>query len=345
MRFIAALSVPVLVAGFGAVIAAPASAHTPDISASCSGVHVGATAYDADQANRWSVTINGVTQTGTFGESLDQTFPVPQDGATSTWSAFVEAADGSYRGAGSGDVGPCGTPPADVCTDLDGAQPAGTECTPPPDVTRSGAGQLADCDVSFAGTTYGAGALTYDEEYTDTYVFNGDTSAWELVTDTEPTIANVAFTPWSVAEQVRNDCVERATEPDALQSSQQMLEIDCASDVAVTTTISSVTPFVYVPSSNTWIPGQPVEHTSQEEEPVQPGDCDQAVSASQMGTTSQAGSVAVPTSVAAGSDGPAAGVALATVSGATEPGRESSLLLLAVGGALVTASALRVRRS
>src|SRR6478735_11871053 len=132
MKLIAAPLAALVATGFGAILAAPASAHTPDISASCSGVHVGATAYDAGLANRWSVTINGVTQTGTFGASFDQTFPVPQDGATSTWSAFVEAADGSYHGAGSGDVGPCGTPPpVDACTDLDGTQPTGTACTPP----------------------------------------------------------------------------------------------------------------------------------------------------------------------------------------------------------------------
>lgn len=344
MKHFAAPLAALVTVGSVVLIAAPASAHTPDISASCSGVHVGATAYDADQANRWSVTINGVTQTGTFGASLDQTFPVPQDGATSTWSAFVEAADGSFHGAGSGDVGPCGTPPVDVCTDLDGSQPTGTACAPPPDVTRTGAGQLADCDLTFNGTTYGAGALTYDEEYADTYVFNGATNTWDLVTDTEPTIANVVFTPWNVAQQVRHDCLERTNQPEALQSSQQMLEIDCASEVAVTTTISSVTPFVYVASSNTWVPGQPVENTSQEEEPVQPGDCDQAVSASQLAASSQAGSAAVPTSVAAGA-GPAAGVALATVSGSTESGRESALLLLAAGGALVSAGALRIRRS
>src|SRR4051794_31906737 len=120
MRLIAAPLVAVLAAGFGALAAAPASAHTPTISASCSGVHVGATAYDAGLANRWSVTINGVTQSGTFGASFDQTFPVPQDGATSTWSAYVEAADGSYHGDSAGQVGPCGTPPADACSALPG---------------------------------------------------------------------------------------------------------------------------------------------------------------------------------------------------------------------------------
>src|SRR4051794_41135217 len=108
MKLIAALCVPVLLTmGLGAFVASPASAHTPAVSASCSGVHVGGTGYDAGMANRWSVTINGATQSGTFGASFDQTFPVPQGGATSTWSAFVEAADGTYPGDGSGSVGPC----------------------------------------------------------------------------------------------------------------------------------------------------------------------------------------------------------------------------------------------
>ncbi len=110
MKIIAALTVPVLTLGMGVLATSPASAHTPDISADCNGVHLGATAYDASMPNRWSVTIDGTTQSGTFGSSFDQTFPVPQDGATTAWSAFVEAADGSYHGEGSGTVGPCADP-------------------------------------------------------------------------------------------------------------------------------------------------------------------------------------------------------------------------------------------
>ena len=129
-RIIAALTVPTLTMGAAVLVASPATAHTPNISADCGGVHVAATAYDAGVQNHWSVTIDGVTQSGSFGASFDRTFPVPQDGTTVAWSAFVEAADGSYHGGESGTVGPCGTP-ADVCADLPGQQPAGTPCTPP----------------------------------------------------------------------------------------------------------------------------------------------------------------------------------------------------------------------
>lgn len=91
--------------------AGSASAHTPSVSASCSGVQLSASSYDGSQANRWTATVDGQTTSGTFGESLSKTIPVAQGGASTTWSATVEAADGSYRASDSGTVGPCGKPP------------------------------------------------------------------------------------------------------------------------------------------------------------------------------------------------------------------------------------------
>lgn len=329
MRLISALSIAALTTGSGVLLAAPASAHTPDISATCDGVRVGATAYDENLANRWSVTIDGVTQTGTFGASVDQTFPVPQDGATTTWSASVEAADGSYHQDASGVVGPCGTPA---------------------DVQRTDAGQLGGCDVEFEGTSYGAGDLTYDEQYTDTYVFNAGTDTWDLVTDTEPTITNVVFTPWTIAQQVLNDCVEKAAEPPAEQYGDSSTRLECADDVQVTTTVTTTVPFVYEAETNTWTPGEPVKHTTTEESPVEPDDCaDQAVSAthvsSQAMSPAPASSPLVPTSVAAGLDGDSVPV-LAQVASPVESGREGgpALLLLGMGGALAAAGALRLRQ-
>ena len=360
MKLIAALSVPVLAVGFGALIASPASAHTPDIDASCGGVHVGATAYDANMANRWSVTINGTTQSGTFGASFDQTFPVPQGGATSTWSAFVEAADGTYHTDQSGSVGPCGTPPpVDVCQDLPGDQPEGTACTPPPDVQRADAQQLGDCAVDFNGTSYGAGDLTYDEQYTDTYVFNEQTNTWDLVTDTEPTIANVVFTPWTVAEQVQNGCTETAEQPPAEQSKDSSTKLDCDDEVQVTTTVTSTTPYVYDEDTNDWVPGETVKDTTVKETPVQPGDCDTdqgvspndasvhttPVNAQVLPVTAQ-----VPTSVDAGLAGasPLAAMPVSTVSApaaSEQDSRTPALVLVLMGMATIALGAFRIRRS
>ena len=121
-----------------AVTTAVASAHTPSISADCSGVHLAAESYETG-ANTWTATIGGTTQSGTFDTSFAHTFALPQAGATTSWSARIAAYDGSYdSGVQSGVVGPCGQ--SDACPTLPSNQPAGTECTPPPTVVRTGAG-------------------------------------------------------------------------------------------------------------------------------------------------------------------------------------------------------------
>jgi hypothetical protein len=359
MRKFAALTLSVATVGASWLAMSPADAHTPDISASCSGVHVGATAYDSNVANRWSVTINGATQSGTFGDSFDQTFPVPQAGATTQWSAFVEAADGTYHGDGSGTVGPCGTPPpVDVCTDLPGPQPVGTQCTPPPDVQRADAKDLEGCAVSFGGTAYGAGDLTYDEQYTDSYVFNQSTNTWDLVTDTTATIANVVFTPWSVQEQVDHGCTAQPTQPPAEHSSHQSTHLDCDDDVQVTTIVTTTTPYVYDAATNTWVPGQPVEHTTTHEQPVQQGDCDDT---EVLGTqahvhhhathvvAASAGTPQVPTSVDAGLAGSAPVSAPVRADGSASAtqsnGSQLPALLLLMAGAAFALGAFRLRRS
>lgn len=365
MKLFAVVTASVISAGTSLLVMSPASAHTPAISADCNGVHVGATAYDAGMANRWSVTIGGVTQTGTFGASLDQTFPVPQNGATTPWSAYVEAADGSYHGERSGTVGPCGTP-TDVCLDLPGSQPVGTACTPPPDVTRADAQALEDCAVALGGTTYGPGRLTYDEQYTDSYVFNGATNAWDLVTDTTPTIANVVFTPWTTQEQVAADCVEMPAQPPATHESHSSSEVDCDSDTVVTTTVTTTTPFVYDDTTNTWVPGEPVTHSSTSASPAPARDCPEAgVSPSEIHVQTASSTSApddsstsielVPTTVTAGvattSTAPATTVGADTAAVAPvaasqgSPDRTPVLLLVLVGAGLIGTALLRVHRS
>lgn len=272
-RLLAALVVAVLTAGLSLLVISPASAHTPNFSAGCNGVRVQATAYDAGLQNRWSVTIAGVTKSGTFGASFDQTFPVPQGGATTSWSAFIEAEDGTFHGQDAGTVGPCGAP-VDECVDLPGNQPVGTACTPPPDVDRTDSKALEGCDVVLAGTSYGPGRLTYDERFTDTYVFNSQTNSWDLVTDTTATIANVHFTPWSVQQQVANGCADMPAQPPAEKSSRTSSYVDCDADAIVTTTVTTTTPYVYDAASNGWVPGEPHSHTTTTRSPVQPGDCD-----------------------------------------------------------------------
>jgi hypothetical protein len=363
MKIIAALIVPVMTLGVGALTVSPAAAHTPDISADCNGVHVGATAYDADQQNRWSVTIGGATQSGTFGSSFDQTFPVPQNGATTTWSAFVEAEDGSFHGEQSGAVGPCGTP-ADDCADLPGDQPVGTPCLPPADVSRSVSKALEGCNVTFGGVSYGAGELTYDEQFTDTHVFNPVTNTWDLVTGTTPTPANLQFTPWSVQQQVQHECADKPAKPAPIRSSDSTTHVDCDDEVVVTTTVHTVTAFVYDAATNTWVPGQPKKHTTTSESPVKPGKCadddtdvspaglndgvsgepavQPAVQGVQVAAASEGQTPQVPTAVDAGLTDSAPAAAAAVPFGDS---RVPALLLLLVGAALASMAGTRLRRN
>jgi hypothetical protein len=201
------------------VTAATASAHTPTITADCSGVHLNASSYDGNQANTWTVTIDGVTQSGTFAASFSQTFAVPQAGATTPWSARIRSYDGAYdSGVQSGTVGPCGQ--SDACTGLTGNQPPGTACTPPASVVRSDAGKTDGCHVTFEGHTYGAGDLTYDTVFEDGYVFNPATNGWDLVTDTTGEVKNIKFSPWTKAQQIKAGCIDKPADDTEVEGVQ-----------------------------------------------------------------------------------------------------------------------------
>jgi hypothetical protein len=112
LRPLALIMAVILFLAAGIILAVGAFGHTPNGTADCDGVHASASAYDGGQANRYSAQVGDQSFSGTFGDSLDKTFPVPQGGATTTWSVHIEAADGSYPGDFGGTVGPCGdTPP------------------------------------------------------------------------------------------------------------------------------------------------------------------------------------------------------------------------------------------
>lgn len=104
----------------GMLLIAPsaASAHTPSITATCDGIVLSATSYDGDKDNKWYVKVGDAVSEGKFGESYSRTFPVAQQGKSTSWSATIQAHDGSFKESKSGTVGPCGTaPPVDTYPD------------------------------------------------------------------------------------------------------------------------------------------------------------------------------------------------------------------------------------
>lgn len=114
MRLRSLLLAPAVTLGItaGLVAVAPgAFPHTPTHKAACEGLELHARAYDSRATNTWTMILNGVTQTGTFGSTFDKTLPVPQDGATSTYRVMIDAPGTAYDYDKSGSIGPCGTPP------------------------------------------------------------------------------------------------------------------------------------------------------------------------------------------------------------------------------------------
>ena len=74
-----------------AVLPATASAHTPDVSSTCSELTVKLTAYEGPADNNTvTVTIDGVTETFMFGRSFEQTFPIDPT-TQSYWTVVVDA--------------------------------------------------------------------------------------------------------------------------------------------------------------------------------------------------------------------------------------------------------------
>ena len=131
------LSVVCLVAGFSATsfglvaLSQGASAHSPSVSASCTGVVLQASNYDAAYANQWSVTIDGASTSGTFGGTLDQSFSVPQD-RVFTWSGRIAAFNGEYEQVNSGSLGPCVTTTPPTTTPPTTVLPSNETETPTP---------------------------------------------------------------------------------------------------------------------------------------------------------------------------------------------------------------------
>ncbi|HET6697898.1 MAG TPA: hypothetical protein VFG88_02300 [Nocardioidaceae bacterium] len=243
-------------AGMVTLGASPASAHVPAISADCDGVRLHATSYDAGKTNTWSVTIGGKTESGTFGTSVDTTFPVPQGGATTTWSASIDGGDGTaYDLVEGGTVGPCGTP-YDECADLPGDQPKGTRCDRPKDevsVERSEGEPDCDSDTVTITTTTTRTKYTFDSA---SNTWKKGTPQVSTSTDTRPVTAQECPPP-DKPEPV----VERSRDRD----------VDCTADVAIVTTTVTTTDWVL--RDDTWVKDTPVTTTSKKRVDVKDQEC------------------------------------------------------------------------
>lgn len=211
----------------------PASAHTPSIGATCNGVTLKATAYDGSKANKWTATVGGQTTSGTFGESLDKTIPVPQGGATTSWSASIEAFDGSYHQDKSGSVGPCGTP--------DKPQP----------VVKNYDKTIDNCEL-------GGYQTTHYTETTDWVLVNNKWVPGETATTTTVD----ALKPYTTKEKVDKGCIAKPVKPEPVVVNDSSTVDNCELGGYVTTRTVTTTDWVYNETDNVWVKTEPVTTTS-----------------------------------------------------------------------------------
>lgn len=222
-RRIISAAVALVLTGAGLLVGAgAAAAHTPAVSASCSGVRLVGTAYDAGKANRWTATVSGVTTSGTFGASVDKTIPVAQEGKTTTWSATIEAFDGSYRQSRSGTVGPCGTPPVPQQPD---DEVETRERTTPPDCTTFTATMIKESRVTL-------------------YVYDKASNSWVRGTPGE-----WKQTSTTTREATAQECV-RPPKPELSEEREVTSEPDCTT--STTTTETQVRDAVFVFTQGAW---------------------------------------------------------------------------------------------
>lgn len=311
-RRIGSAAVVIVIASTAMMMGAgTASAHTPSVSASCSGVRLVGTAYDSGVANRWTATVDGKTTSGTFGATLDQVIPVPQGGATTSWSATIEAFDGSYRQSRSGTVGPCGKPPVPE-------QPADEvevrERTMPPDCTTFTVTTVKESRVTpyvydKTSNSWVPGApgewkqtdrttreaspqectrppepeLTERREVTS----NPDCATFTTTTEvqardavfvfTQGAWAQDGFTEWRTINSHTNEATLQECpappQPEPVSDQKVVEHQDCGDGFATVTTTTTTTGYVLDESTRTWSLGEPVVESSSIQKPTAKVDC------------------------------------------------------------------------
>lgn len=105
------LAVVLVAFGLPLAIMSPASAHTPNLTKSCSGITVTGSWYESKDTNTLGIKVDGgawTTKTFTISDSL--TVPVPQDGLVHTYKAYVHTtnSNSTFSKDYEGTVGPCG---------------------------------------------------------------------------------------------------------------------------------------------------------------------------------------------------------------------------------------------
>ena len=129
----------------------------------------------------------------------------------------------------------------DVCEDLAGDQPEGTECDQPKSKDRRVERSDESCELG--------GVRTWIDLYTTPYVFDSRTNTWVLGDETGPVEVDVLLTPYTAQELIDNLC-DRPSQPEPEERRVEQREESC--ELGGVSTWVDVYTTEYVFNEETW---------------------------------------------------------------------------------------------
>lgn len=232
--------------------AAPASAHTPEVTATCTGVDVALLGYDTTDAqptpNTLTVTIDGAEAENTaFGAAFAGQYDFADTSIGHTYEVTVDAVDNAFDRSFEGTSDTCVSPaaPADAMAGVRVLPPscdipARLELDSPVNATWSmptavsGPADYSVVATAVTGHVFPGGATTA----TFTGHLDGQLDSFE---------AGCATSADSVPPK-----------PEPVVTSTPVDDVDCATEAVVTATTTVSHGWAFHAESNTWLPERPV---------------------------------------------------------------------------------------
>jgi hypothetical protein len=264
----AALAAGMLTFGASAAVTpAPASAHTPEVSATCSTLTVKLTNYapatDGNFVNSVSVTIDKTaTQTIGFGASLTKSYTLGDKTVAHSYVVTVDADDDNYdRTFPTGTSVPCDAPP--VVSDA-----TAVLTTNPATCDTNGTLVLGGVKNATWGTptrTAGPGAYSVTATAAKSHAFADGKTTRTFTGTLEGTL------PADKAPCVTVVVVPERPAP--TKASADETALDCDSLTQTTTTTTTTTDWVLDEDTNAWVPAPAVITTTSATTPIEATDC------------------------------------------------------------------------
>jgi hypothetical protein len=272
MKPLRTLSAAAALAVLGAaIVAVPASAHTPDVTADCSSVSVALVSYttnDDPNPNVVTVTIDGAqVAQQPFGDAFTQNYPFSDTTIGHEWSVHVDSIDDAYDRDFGGTTEPCTAPPAiqDATAELSVTDPT---CT-------SGAtlvlGEVSNATWGEPTSTTGPADYAVTATALENHAFDGDLETLEFTgTLAGPVTGSTCDTePTPPVEPP----VTPPTQPQPTVAVAFDEAADCGTDVVTRTTTKTTTDTVLNEEGTEWVPAEPVVVTTVTTRPTDAIDC------------------------------------------------------------------------